>query len=76
MLLWQESTSSVKKGAQDSNMKYLILQVDDLEAEAKTLEDRVRGVGRVEENNRKEQIRLIELVTQAQIEMDGIQVSP
>lgn len=49
-------------------------QVDVLEAEAKALEGNVRGVGRVEEKDQREQIRLIELVTQAQIEMDGIKV--
>ncbi|GAQ78151.1 hypothetical protein KFL_000080570 [Klebsormidium nitens] len=49
-------------------------KVDGLEAEAKTLVESVRRVGRVEEDVSKKQITLIELVTQAQIEMDGIQV--
>lgn len=50
-------------------------QVDQFEAEAKALEEKVRAARVVEEQNKKEQRRLIEVVTQAQIEMDGIKVS-
>jgi hypothetical protein len=53
-----------------------IWQVDQFEAEAKALEEKVRAARVVEEQNKKEQRRLIEVVTQAQIEMDGIKVSP
>jgi hypothetical protein len=54
---------------------FRIWQVDQFEAEAKALEEKVRAACMVEEQNKKEQRRLIEVVTQAQIEMDGIKVS-